>query len=89
MTSPAHNPTRTSVTHCLGVHPDLGFRFGVRVPESGVGWDGASVSRSLCRLDFRIRYLAMGRGRIVGRDDEAVGSNGGDAHEQESRCGGG
>ena len=67
---------------CLGVHPDPGFGFGA--PESGVGWDGASASGSLRRLDFRIRYLAMGRGRIAGRDDEAVDSNGGVAHEQES-----
>ena len=74
---------------CLGVRPDLGFGFGVGVPESGVGWDGASASGSLCQLDFCVRYLVMGRGRVAGRDDEAVDSNGGDAHEQESRCGGG
>ena len=69
---------------CLGVRPDPGFGFGVGVPESGVGWDVASVSRSLRRLDFRVWYLAMGRGCVVGCDDEAVDSNGGDAHEQES-----
>ena len=69
--------------------PDLGFRFGVRVPESGVGWDRASASRLLCRLNFHIRYLARGRGCVAGRDDEAVDSNGGDVHEQESQCGGG
>ena len=79
----------TVVTCCLGVCPDPGFRFGVRVLESGVGWDGASVSGSLRRLDFRVRYLAMGRGRVAGRDDEVVDLNGGDAHKQESRCGGG
>ena len=39
--------THLSVTRCFRVHPDLGFGFGVGVPESGVGWDGASVSRSL------------------------------------------
>ena len=77
------------VTRCLGVHPDPGFRFGVGVPESGVGWDQASVSGSLRRLDFHVRYLARGRGHVVGRDDEAVDSNGGDVHEQESRCRGG
>ena len=77
------------VTRCLRVRLDLGFGFEVRVPESGVGWDGASASGSLHRLDFHIWYLAMGRARVVGRDDEAVDSNGGDAHEQESRCGGG
>ena len=74
---------------CLGVIPDPGFGFGVRVPESGVGWDGASVSGSLCRLDFRIQYLARGGGCVAGHDDEAVDSNGGDVHRQESQCGGG
>ena len=71
------------VTHCLRVHPDPGFGFGVGVPESGVGWDGVSASGSLCRLDFRVRYLVRGRGRVAGHDDEVVDSNGGDAHEQE------
>ena len=66
---------------CLGVRPDPGFGFGVGVPESGVGWDGASASGSLRRLDFHVQYLAIGRGRVVGRDGEAVDSNGGDAHE--------
>ena len=77
------------ITRCLRVRPDLGFGFGVRVPESGVGWDGASASRSLHRLDFRVRYLAIGRGRVMGRDNEVVDSSGGDAHEQESQRGGG
>ena len=67
----------------------MAFGFRVGVPESGVGWDGASASRLLRRLDFRVRYLVMGRGRVAGRDDKAVDSNGGDAHEQESQCGGG
>ena len=70
-----------AVTYCLGVHPDPRFGFGVGVLESGVGWDGASASRSLRRLDFRVRYLAIGRGRVAGCDGEAVDSNGGDAHE--------
>ena len=56
---------------------------------SGFGWFGASASRSLGRLDFRIWYLVRGGGRITGRDDEAVDSNGGDVCGQESRCGGG
>ena len=72
-----------SVTCCLRVRPDPGFGFRVGVLESGVGWDRASASGSLRRLDFRVRYLAMGRGRVVGHDDKAVDSNGGDAHEQE------
>ena len=33
--------------------------------------DGASASGSLCRLCFRIRYLAMGGGHIAGHDGEA------------------
>ena len=74
---------------CLGVIPDPGFRFGVGVPESGVGWDGASASGSLRRLDFRVRYLVRGRGHVAGRDNEAVDSNGGDVCGRESRCGGG
>ena len=78
-----------SVTCCLGVCLDLGFGFGVRVPESGVGWDGASVSGLLRRLNFCVQYLARGRGRVAGCDNEAVDSNGGDVHEQGSRCGGG
>ena len=80
------DPTCALVTCCLRVCPDpgFGFGFGVGVPESGVGWDGASVSGSLCRLNFRIWYLAMGRGRVAGCDDEVVDSNRGDAHKQES-----
>ena len=70
-----------SVTRCLGVRLDLGFGFGVRVPESGVRLDRASACRSLRRLDFRVRYLAIGRGRVVGCDSKAVDSDGGDAHE--------
>ena len=73
-----------TVTRCLRVRPDPGFRFGVGVLESGVGWDGASVSGLLHRLDFRVRYLAMGRGCVAGHDDETVDLNGGDAHKQES-----
>ena len=70
-----------SVMCCLGVRPDPGFGFGVGVPESGVGWDGASASGSLRRLNFRIWYLAIGRGRVAGCDGKAVDSDGGDAHE--------
>ena len=33
--------------------------------------DRASVSGSLCRLCFHIRYLAMGGGHVAGRDGEA------------------
>ena len=66
--------TLVVVTRCLGVCPDLGFGFGVGVPESGVGWDGASASGSLRRLDFRVWYLAIGRGRVVEREGEAVDS---------------
>ena len=36
-----------TVTCCLRVHPDPGFRFRVGVLESGVRLDGASASRSL------------------------------------------
>ena len=78
-----------SVTCCLGVCPDLGFGFRVGVLESEVGWDGASASGLLRRLDFRVQYLAMGRGRVAGHDDKVVDLNGGDAHEQELRCRGG
>ena len=70
-----------SVTCCLGVRLDPGFGFGVRVPESGVGLDGASVSGSLHRLDFRVRYLAIGRGRVTGHNGEAVDSDEGDRHK--------
>ena len=66
------------------MRPDPGFGFRVGVLESGVGWDRASASRSLRRLDFCVRYLVRGRGRVVGCDDKAVDSNGGDVHEQES-----
>ena len=70
-----------TVMHCLGVHPDLGFGFGVRVSESGVGLDRASASRLLRQLDFRVRYLVIGRGHVVGHDGEAVDSDEGDGHE--------
>ena len=76
-----HQGVCTGVTHCLRVHLDPGFGFGVGVPESGVGWDGASASGSLRRLDFCVRYLVIGRGHVVGHDGEVVDSNGGDAHE--------
>ena len=66
---------------CLGVRPDPGFRFGVGVLESGVGLDGASVSESLCRLNFHIWYFTIGGGRIVGHDGEAVDLDEGDRHE--------
>ena len=66
---------------CLGVRPDPGFGFRVGVPESGVGLDGASVSRLLCRLDFHVRYLAIGGGHVAGRDGKAVDSDKGDRHE--------
>ena len=66
---------------CLGVRPDPGFRFRARVPESGVGLDGASASGLLHQLDFCVRYLAIGRGRIAGRNGEAVDSDEGDGHE--------
>ena len=71
---------------CLGVRLGLGFGVGVGVPESGMGWDGASVSRSLCQLVFRIRYLVIGGGHIVGRDGEAVDSEDGDRHEWRAKC---
>ena len=67
--------------HCLGVRLDPGFGFGVRVPESGVGLDGASASGSLRRLDFHVQYLAMGRGHVTGCNGEAVDSDSGDADE--------
>ena len=73
-----------AVTRCLGVRPDPGFRFGVGVPESGVGWDGASASGSLRRLDFRVWYLARDRGHVAGCNNEVVDSNGGDVCGQES-----
>ena len=47
------------------------------------------MSGSLCQLNFRVWYLVIGRGRAVGHDNEAVDSNGGDAHERESQHGGG
>ena len=78
------NPFWPTVTHCLRVIPDPGFGFGVGVLESGVGWDGASASGSLHRLNFHVWYLARGRGRIAGHDDKVVDSNGGDVHGQES-----
>ena len=67
----------TTVTRCLGVHLDPGFGFGVGVPESRVGLDGASASGSLRRLNFRVWYLAIGGGR----DSKAVDSDEGDRHE--------
>ena len=73
-----------TVTRCLGVRPDPGFGFGFGVPESGVGWDEASVSGSLHRLDFRVQYLAMDRGHVTGCNNEVVDSNREDVHEQES-----
>ena len=33
--------------------------------------DGASASGSLCQLNFRVRYLVIGRGHAVGHDGEA------------------
>ena len=46
------------------------------------GWVGtASVSRLLRRLVFRVRYLVIGGGHVVGRDGEAVDSEEGDRHE--------
>ena len=59
------------VTHCFGVSPDLKFGFGFRVPESGVGLDGASASRSLHQLDFCVRYLVIGGGHVAGCDSKA------------------
>ena len=73
-----------TVTCCLWVRPDPGFGFGVGVPESGVGWDGASASGSLRQLNFCVRYLVRGGGRVAGRDDEAVDSNRGDVRGQVS-----
>ena len=72
------------VMHCLGVCPDPGFGFRVGVPESGVGLDGASVSRLLCRLNFRVWYLAIGRGRVAGRN--AVHGPSGAGHSWVSAC---
>ena len=70
-----------AVTCCLGVRPDPGFGFGVGVPESGVGLDGASASGSLRQLDFCIRYLAIGRGCVAGHDSKAVDLDEGDGNE--------
>ena len=50
--------------------PDPEFGFGFGVLESVVGLDGASASRSLCRLDFRVRYLVTGRGHTAGCNGE-------------------
>ena len=74
-------PSGASVTRCLGVCPGLGFGFRVGVPGSRMGWDGASASGLLRRLVFRIRYLAIGGGHIVGRNGEAVDSEDGDRHK--------
>ena len=60
--------------------PEFGFGFGV--PETRVGLDGASVSGSLCQLDFRVLYLAMGAGHAVGHDGEASDWMKGDDNEQ-------
>ena len=76
-----HDGVGGGVTRCLGVRPDPGFRFGVRVPESGVGLDGASASGSLSRLDFHVRYLAIGGGCVMGHDGRTVDSDEGDRHE--------
>ena len=63
--------------------PDFGFRFGV--PESGVGMDGASASRSLCWLCFCVQYLAICGGHIMGHDGKASDwIGGGDDDEQRS-----
>ena len=73
--------SEVDVTRCLGVHPGPGFGFGVRVPESGMGWDGASASGLLCQLVFRVQYLVIGGGHVVGCNGEAVDSEEGDRHE--------
>ena len=70
-----------TVTRCLRVRPDLGFGFGVGVPESWVGLDGASASGLLRRLNFCIQYLAIGGGRITGCNGETVDLDEGDRHE--------
>ena len=70
-----------TVTRCLGVSLDMVFGFGFGVPESGVGLDRVSASRSLCQLDFHIRYLAIGGGRVVGCDSKASDLDEGDQHE--------
>ena len=64
--------------------PDLkfGFRFGV--PESGVGLDGASASGPLRRLDFHVRYLAIGGGHATGHDGKASDQMKGVDDEQRS-----
>ena len=62
--------------------PEFGFRF--RVPEAGVGLDEASASESLCRLDFRVWYLAMGGGHTMGHDSEASDQTKGDDDDQRS-----
>ena len=51
--------------------PDPDFRFRFKVPESGVGMDGASASRSLRRLCYRIWYLAMGGGHVAEHNGKA------------------
>ena len=51
--------------------PDPEFGFGFGVPGSIVGWDEASVSGLLRRLDFHVRYLRIVRGHAAGRDGEA------------------
>ena len=69
------------VMRCLRVRLDPGFSFGVGVPESGVGLDGASASGLLHQLDFCVQYLAMGGGHVAGCNGEAVDSDKGDRHE--------
>ena len=66
-----------------------GIQVRSRSSRVGVGWDEASASGSLRRLDFHVRYLARGGGRIVGHDNKAVILNGGDVRRQESRYRGG
>ena len=57
----------------------------VRSQSSGVrGGVGCGFSEWVAALTRLSRpVLVMGRGCVVGCDDEAVDSNGGDAHEQE------
>ena len=73
----------------LGYVRTRGSGSGSEFQSRLLGWDEASASRLLCQLDFRVWYLARGRGHVAGRDNEVVDSNGGDVCRQESRCGGG
>ena len=61
--------------------PDPGFGFGVRVPGSIVGWDEASVSGLLRRLDFRVWYLAIDGGHAAGHDGKVGKRTKGDNNE--------